>query len=98
MTKTATTSLAEFKAKALSKTATKAAYDALGPEFEAAVLVIQARARAGLSQAELAQAMGTSQSAIARLEAGRIEPSLSTLRRIAKATGTKLRVNLVVDR
>jgi hypothetical protein len=44
MTKTPTTSLAEFKAKALSKKATKAAYDALGPEFEAAVLVIQARA------------------------------------------------------
>ncbi|MCK0197756.1 helix-turn-helix domain-containing protein [Ancylobacter sp. 6x-1] len=50
---------------------------------------------AKLSQAELAMRLGTTQSAIARLEGGGVSPSLSTLRRYAEATGTKLHVELV---
>jgi DNA-binding XRE family transcriptional regulator len=71
----------------------KAGYDALEEEFALASLVIEARTRAKLTQAELADKMGTSQSTVARLESGKAAPSLSTLRRIAKATGTRLEIS-----
>jgi ribosome-binding protein aMBF1 (putative translation factor) len=64
-------------------------YDALEEEFALANALM--RARADLSQAELARRMGTSQSAIARLESGRSRPSTRTLRKFAEATGMKLR-------
>ena len=70
------------------------AYDALEDEFARAKLVIDARAYADLSQAELAERMGTSQSAIARLESGRFKPSTRTLEKLAAATGMKLRIVL----
>ena len=72
-------------------------YDALEEEFALASAVIGARARAGLTQEELAERMGTSQSAIARLESGRSRPSTTTLAKLAAATGTKLRVSFVPD-
>ena len=71
-----------------------AAYDALGEEFALAAQIIGARARAGLSQAQLAERMNTSQSAIARLESGRFRPSTWTLEKLAAATGSKLRISL----
>jgi transcriptional regulator with XRE-family HTH domain len=69
-------------------------YEALEEQYALANLLIGARVKAGLSQAELAEKMGTSQSAIARLESGRVRPSLTTLTRLAKATGTRLRITL----
>ncbi|HEU5350553.1 MAG TPA: helix-turn-helix transcriptional regulator [Terracidiphilus sp.] len=72
----------------------KAEYDRLAPEFEISMELIRARLRAGLSQAELAARMGTSQSAIARLESGQTLPSTKTLLRYAKATASKIHVRL----
>jgi len=72
----------------------RSAYDALEEEFALAAQIIGARARADLSQAELATRMNTSQSAIARLESGRSRPSTQTLRKLAEATGSKLRIVL----
>ncbi len=72
------------------------AYAALEEEFSLAAALIDARARSDLSQEELAKRMGTSQPAIARLESGKANPSLETLRRYARATGTKLRIDFVV--
>ncbi len=72
-----------------------AEYERLKPEFELARQVIASRVRAGLSQSELASRMGTSQSAIARLESGRNRPSTSTLERLAKATNSRLQITLV---
>lgn len=74
-----------------------AAYDALEEEFALASALIGARTHAGLTQEELAERMGTSQSAIARLESGRSRPSTTTLAKLAAATGTKLRVSFVPD-
>jgi transcriptional regulator with XRE-family HTH domain len=70
-------------------------YDALAPEFDVARELIAARTRAALSQAELARRMGTTQSAVARLESGRRLPSLTTLARYAEATGARAQVRLV---
>ena len=69
-------------------------YEALEEEFALASQIIGARARAGLSQAELAERMNTSQSAIARLESGRSRPSTRTLEKLAAATGSTLRISL----
>jgi transcriptional regulator with XRE-family HTH domain len=67
-------------------------YNALEEEFALAIAVAKARASAGLSQAELAKRMRTTQSTIARLESGRGQPSTRTLGRLAKATGHKLKI------
>ena len=55
--------------------------------------LIEARRRAELTQAELAERMETTQSVVARLESGRIHPFTRTLERIAHATGTRLRIS-----
>ena len=57
-------------------------------------LVREARARAGLSQVELANRAGTSQPAIARYEKARSMPDLSTLHRLVEACGLELRLEL----
>ena len=66
-------------------------YEALEGEFALASAMIEARARAGLTQEELAGRMKTSQSAIARLESGR-SPSLGILKRVAAALDAKVEV------
>ncbi len=68
-------------------------YDALEEEFALARALIEARVNAGLTQEEVAQRMGTTQSVVARLEGGRSKPSTTTLAKFAKATGTRLRVS-----
>jgi ribosome-binding protein aMBF1 (putative translation factor) len=61
--------------------------------YELGVLVRDARVAADLSQSKLAKRVGTSQSAIARLESGGAQPTIATLRRIATAIG----VDLVIE-
>ena len=70
----------------------KEAYDALGEEFDLARALIEARTAAGLSQAQLARRMNTSQSYIARIEGGKVRPSTDALERFAQATRTRLRI------
>ncbi|CAN5182129.1 hypothetical protein BH20ACT8_BH20ACT8_09160 [soil metagenome] len=57
-------------------------------------LLREARHKAGLSQRELARRAGTSQSAIARYERGRVTPDIDTLFRLARACGQDLRLTL----
>src|SRR5579862_6007556 len=66
------------------------AYEALEEEFVLASAVIEVRNRAGLTQEELACKMGTTQPVVARLESGRSRPTMRTLERLAKATGSRL--------
>jgi transcriptional regulator with XRE-family HTH domain len=77
----------------LADTSYRREYDALEEEFALASALIEARSKAGLTQEELAKRMETSQSAVARMESGRIIPSGSTLKRFARATGTRLRIS-----
>lgn len=88
------TDLAALKARILASPDARAEYEAQAPEFEIARELIAARVRAGLTQAELAEKMHTTQSTIARLESGRALPSLRTLSRYAEATGTRAVVRL----
>ncbi len=70
-----------------------AAYDALEEEFALAAALIHARGEADMTQEQVAEAMGTTQAVVARLESGRTMPSTRTLQRFAKATRTKLRIS-----
>ena len=84
----------EFKRELLRNAGVREEYDRLAPEFEVVRTLIEARARAGLTQAEVAERMGTTQSVVARLEGGRSAPTWKTLQRYAQATGSRLRVTL----
>lgn len=86
------TKLKDLKARLLKDPEVRKHYDALEEEFALMVAVAKARARSGLSQAELAKRMKTTQSTIARLESGRGRPSTRTLARFAKATGHRLKI------
>ncbi|TQS44204.1 helix-turn-helix domain-containing protein [Cryptosporangium phraense] len=67
---------------------------ALRRRRETAGALADQRRAAGLSQTEVAARMGTSQSSVARLEAGEVDPRMSTLDRYAEALGGRLDVSL----
>ena len=75
------------------------AYDELAEEFELFDELLKARTRAGLTQAEVAERMGTKPPAVARLEAGggrqKHSPSLATLHKYAEAVGCRLAIKLI---
>ena len=75
--------LQQFKRKALAKLGVRSAYGELAEEFVFLDEVLKARSKTGLTQAEVAERMGTTQSAVARLESANAKhsPSLATLRR-----------------
>jgi transcriptional regulator with XRE-family HTH domain len=79
--------------KWMKNPAYKAEYEALSEEFALIGALIEARDKAGLTQAQLAARMNTTQAAIARLESGRVLPSTRTLQKFAKATGTVLKIS-----
>ena len=82
--------IAELHKKWMKSPKYRRAYEALEEEFVLASAVIEARSRMGLTQKDLARRMGTTQPAVARLESGRTRPSMRTLERVAKATGSRL--------
>jgi len=70
-------------------------YARVDDEYALVEALVRARTAAKLTRAELARRLGTTRSAVARLEVGRVSPSLATLRRYAEATGTRPTVGLV---
>lgn len=89
------TRISELKGRLLDDPAFRAEYAKADAEYSIIEALIGARHAANLSQAELAKRIGSTQSAVARLESGSISPSLSTLQRYAAATGTRLQVQLL---
>jgi len=87
----------ELKARALERAEVKAEYDKLGEEFQFLDEFLKARAAAGVTQAEVAERIGTTQSAVARLESGggKHSPSIATLQKYAHALGCRLELRLV---
>lgn len=79
----------------LDNPAVREHYEELGPEFALARELIAARAKAGLTQAEIAARMGTTQSTVARLESGKNKPSMDTLWRYADAIGSRVEIRIV---
>ena len=87
---------AAFLAKARKRKGFTTAYESLELEYQLASQLLKARSRAGMTQDAVAERMGTTKSAISRLEsAGRHAASLATLQRYAAAVGCDLQVKLV---
>ena len=76
-----------LKDKSFRKVAEK-----LEPEFVLADSLIKARKKKKLTQGELAKKIGTKQPIISKLETANSKPSISLLKRIAQALGSRLTV------
>lgn len=87
---------AEFLARAMKRKGFAASYAENADEYELVRELLAARATAGLTQEQVAECMGTTKSAVSRLEgAGKHSPSLSTLKRYARAVGCEVEIRLV---
>ena len=90
---------AAFREQLLNNPAAKAAYDINITKYAILDEMLNARKEAGLTQAQVAERMGTQAPAVARLEnslaSGKHSPSIETLRKYAKAIGKRLEVHLV---
>lgn len=82
------------KSNLLKKAKIRRAYDALGPEYDLVRAIIRKRIAKGITQEELAERLGTRQSAISRLESGMSNPTVSFLRHVARALDGKLKISL----
>ena len=72
------------------------AYDALETEYALAREMLSARTRANLTQEAVADRMGTTKSAVSRLEgAGKHAPSVASLKKYANAVGCTLKIELI---
>ena len=70
------------------------AYDALAPKYALISAMLDARNKKGMTQSEIARRAGTTQSAIARFESGRTNPTLEFASRLSRALGAKLEIRL----
>lgn len=85
-----------FLRKALKRKEFREAYEELAEEYALAKEMLAARSRSGLTQEAVAGLMGTTKSAVSRLEAGgKHAPSLTTLKKYAHAVGCRLEIKLV---
>lgn len=86
-----------FLARASKRKGFAEAYESLELEYQIASQMLKARSRAGLTQDAVAERMGTTKSAISRLESAgkKHAPSITTLQRYARAVGCDLQVKLV---
>jgi DNA-binding XRE family transcriptional regulator len=89
------TSWEDIKAARGDSPARRRGYEKAGRAVRIAFELRALREKKGLSQRELADRVGTTQSAIARLEAGSVSPSLPTLDKIAHALGAEVSLRIV---
>jgi transcriptional regulator with XRE-family HTH domain len=82
----------EFHAEQMRDPAYRVEYEALEMEFSIIQAMIDARKNTGLTQKELAERSGIAQGDISKLENGNANPSLRTLKRLAKGMGMKVRL------
>jgi transcriptional regulator with XRE-family HTH domain len=85
----------EVKRERADLPARRRGYERAGRTIRLATEIRELREKRGLSQRELAERLGTTQSAVARLEAGNVSPSLPTLDKVAEALGVELVVSFV---
>ena len=83
-----------FKKQSLQDPQVRREYALLAAEFSIAKSVIEKRMNMSMTQKELAQKVGTKQSAISRLESGRYNPSLAFLQKVATALNSELKIQL----
>lgn len=81
-----------FKAEIMKDSALRKAYDELDVEFEIIKAIVKKRAQKKLTQKALAEEIGVAQSALARFESGRGNPTLSFIQKITAGLGLRLTV------
>lgn len=84
----------KIKKELLSDNKTLIEYKKLEPRYALISQLIESRIKKGLTQEDLAKKIGTKQSAIARIEAGNINPTILFLEKITKALGSKLVIEI----
>lgn len=91
--------LESFREKALQNPEVKAEYDALSAPFEMKRQMISLRKKAGLTQAQMAELLGTKKSNISRLESvsSGISPRLATVEDYARVLGYSIKVEFTPD-
>ena len=81
-----------FLEKKLKNPDFKREYDALDKEFELIDELLKARSEAKMTQAQVAEAMGVKQSAVARIESGTLDMKYSTLVNYLNAVGKRIAI------
>lgn len=89
-----TISFSKFKAELMKDAEFRREYEKLAPERDIARQMIATRIKKKMSQGELARKVGTGQAVISRLEGMNASPSLSLLKRVASALGTKITITI----
>ncbi len=84
----------DLEKELLSDPATKKEFDKLTPRYAVISTIIEARLKKGMTQKEVADKIGTKQSAIARLEGGDTNPTIGFLEKIASVLGARLTIQL----
>ncbi len=84
----------DLEKELLANPAVKKEYDRLTPRYAIISQLISARLKKGMTQKQIAEKMGTKQSAIARLESGNSNPSISFLEKVASVMGYKLTIKI----
>ncbi len=84
--------LAQFKKEAFKRAGVRKAYMKLQPELEIIKKLAISRSKNGMNQREFAEKIGITQSALARFETGKINPTLSFLQKVTNGLGLKLLV------
>ena len=84
----------QFKRQLLKDKEIQKAHDNIKPEFDLIQIILRKRIEQGLTQEELANKIGTKQSAIARFESGTYNPTVSFLQKIADALGVQLKISI----
>ena len=84
----------DLEKELLADPAVKKEYDKLAPRYAIISEIISARIKRGMTQRQIAEKMGTKQSAIARLESGNSNPSISFLEKLARVLDYKLTVKI----
>jgi len=83
-----------MKREALRDPEFRREYEALQPEYDLIRAFLNARLKHGLTQRDIAREAGTTQSAIARFESGRSNPTLAFASRLSRAVGARLEIRL----
>ncbi len=85
----------DFKEELLKSPEAKAEYDRLAPEYEIISAIVNARIKLNLTQQQLADRIGIDRTNISKLENGKLNPTISTLQKIAKGMNMNLKLELV---
>ena len=92
--KTKATDFSDYLKQQLKDKGIRKHYDSYGRQLEVAYEILQLRKKANISQKELANKIGTTQSNIARMETGRQNFTVETLEKVARTFNKNLQISI----